>query len=79
MAQPSIPQKGHALTPEACDKTDPEVLHVSGLALHGGYPETKFEAGIVKTIKWYLNHQDWVEEVTSGDYQKYYERMYGKR
>ena len=45
----------------------------------GWYPETKFEDGIVKTIKWYLNHQDWVEEVTSGDYQKYYERMYGKR
>ena len=40
----------------------------------GWYPETKFEVGIVKTIEWYLNNQDWVEEVTSGDYQKYYER-----
>ena len=39
----------------------------------GWYPETKFEVGIVKTIEWYLNNQDWVEEVTSGDYQKYYE------
>ncbi|MDL2212972.1 dTDP-glucose 4,6-dehydratase [Bacteroides sp. OttesenSCG-928-J23] len=45
----------------------------------GWYPETKFETGIVKTIEWYLNHQDWVQEVTSGDYQNYYERMYGKR
>ena len=34
---------------------------------------------IVKTIEWYLNNQPWVEEVTSGDYQKYYEQMYGGR
>lgn len=45
----------------------------------GWYPETKFEVGIVKTIEWYLNNQDWVEEVTTGDYQNYYERIYGKR
>jgi dTDP-glucose 4,6-dehydratase len=45
----------------------------------GWYPETKFEEGIVKTIRWYLENQDWVEEVTSGDYQKYYEQMYGNR
>ena len=45
----------------------------------GWYPETKFEDGIVKTIRWYLENQDWVEEVTSGDYQKYYEQMYGGR
>ena len=45
----------------------------------GWYPETNFETGIVKTIRWYLENQDWVEEVTSGDYQKYYEQMYGKR
>ena len=44
----------------------------------GWYPETKFESGIVRTIEWYLNNQKWVEEVTSGDYQKYYEKMYGK-
>ena len=44
----------------------------------GWYPETKFEVGIVKTIEWYLNNQSWVEEVTSGDYQGYYEKMYGK-
>jgi len=45
----------------------------------GWYPETKFEDGIVKTIRWYLENQDWVEEVTSGDYQRYYEEMYGER
>lgn len=45
----------------------------------GWYPETKFEEGIVKTIRWYLENQDWVDEVTSGDYQKYYQEMYGKR
>ncbi|MDR1611114.1 MAG: dTDP-glucose 4,6-dehydratase [Candidatus Symbiothrix sp.] len=45
----------------------------------GWYPETKFADGIVKTIRWYLENQDWVEEVTSGDYQKYYEQMYGNR
>ena len=45
----------------------------------GWTPETKFEDGIVKTIRWYLENQDWVEEVTSGDYQKYYDQMYGNR
>lgn len=45
----------------------------------GWYPETTFEVGIVKTIEWNLSNQKWVEEVTSGDYQKYYDRMYGNR
>ena len=45
----------------------------------GWYPETKFADGIVKTIKWNLENQDWVKEVTSGDYQKYYEQMYSNR
>lgn len=45
----------------------------------GWYPETTFEVGIVKTIEWNLRNQRWVEEVTSGDYQKYYDRMYGNR
>lgn len=42
-------------------------------------PETSFDKGIVKTIYWYLDNQEWVEEVTSGDYMKYYEQMYGNR
>ena len=45
----------------------------------GWYPETPFAEGIVKTIRWNLEHQDWIREVTSGDYQKYYEQMYGNR
>ena len=45
----------------------------------GWQPETMFAEGIVKTIEWYLNNQDWVNQVTSGDYQTYYERMYSGR
>ena len=45
----------------------------------GWFPETMFAEGIVKTIKWNLENQSWIEEVTSGDYQKYYENMYGNR
>ena len=45
----------------------------------GWYPETKFADGIVKTIKWNLENQDWIKDVTSGDYQKYYDQMYGNR
>ena len=45
----------------------------------GWLPETTFDKGIVKTIYWYLDNQTWVEEVTSGDYMKYYEQMYGNR
>ena len=45
----------------------------------GWQPETMFAEGIVKTIRWNLEHQGWVNEVTSGDYQKYYEQMYGNR
>ena len=42
----------------------------------GWYPETDFETGIRKTVKWYLDNQEWINEVISGDYQKYYEEMY---
>ena len=45
----------------------------------GFYPETPFIEGIEKTIKWYLDNQEWVEEVVSGEYKKYYEEMYDKR
>lgn len=45
----------------------------------GWLPETNFDTGIVKTIYWYLDNQTWVEEVTSGDYMKYYKQMYGNR
>ena len=42
----------------------------------GWYPETPFVIGIEKTIRWYLDNQEWLESVTNGDYQKYYEVMY---
>lgn len=45
----------------------------------GWYPETRFTDGIVKTIRWNLENQEWIKDVTSGDYQKYYEQMYGNR
>ena len=45
----------------------------------GWYPETDFETGIRKTVKWYLENQEWVNEVVSGDYQKYYDEMYGNK
>ncbi|HHW58008.1 MAG TPA: dTDP-glucose 4,6-dehydratase [Clostridia bacterium] len=45
----------------------------------GWYPETKFEDGIKKTIEWYLQNREWLKNVTSGEYQKYYEKMYSNR
>ncbi len=45
----------------------------------GWYPETTFTVGIEKTIRWNLDHQDWVQSVTGGDYQRYYDEMYGNR
>ena len=42
----------------------------------GWYPETTFEVGIVKTIEWYLENKKWMENITSGDYVKYYNTMY---
>ena len=45
----------------------------------GWYPETPFSIGIEKTIRWYLDNQEWVKSVTSGDYQRYYEQMYHNR
>lgn len=45
----------------------------------GWYPETPFEVGIVKTIDWYLNNQEWMDHITSGDYQKYYQEMYANK
>ena len=45
----------------------------------GWLPETKFADGIKKTIDWYLKNRAWWEEIISGEYQNYYERMYGDR
>ena len=45
----------------------------------GWKPSLQFEEGIEKTVKWYLDNQAWLDNVTSGDYQKYYEDMYKGR
>ena len=45
----------------------------------GWLPETKFADGIKKTIQWYLDNRDWWENIISGEYQNYYEKMYGDR
>ncbi len=45
----------------------------------GWKPSLQFEEGISLTIDWYLNNPDWLDNVTSGNYQKYYEEMYGDR
>ena len=45
----------------------------------GWLPETKFADGIEKTIQWYLDNKEWWQEIISGEYQNYYEKMYGNR
>ena len=54
---------------------DPTFIHKE----LGWLPETKFEDGIQKTIQWYLDNRAWWERIVSGEYQSYYERMYGGR
>lgn len=51
---------------------DPEKIHRE----LGWLPETKFADGIKKTIHWYLTHQKWWEDIISGEYQNYYQKMY---
>lgn len=45
----------------------------------GWKPSLQFEEGLEKTVDWYLQNEDWVKHVTSGDYQHYYEEQYAKR
>lgn len=45
----------------------------------GWEPSLQFEEGIEKTVKWYLDNQEWVDNITSGDYEKYYDSMYANR
>ena len=45
----------------------------------GWEPSLQFEEGIERTVRWYLDNQDWLDNVTSGDYQKYYQTMYAGR
>jgi len=45
----------------------------------GWEPSLQFEEGIEKTVRWYLDNQEWLDNITSGDYEKYYEEMYKGR
>ena len=45
----------------------------------GWEPSLQFEEGIEKTVQWYLDHQEWLDNITSGEYEKYYEEMYKNR
>lgn len=64
-------RKGHDLR----YAIDPEKIH-SEL---GWLPETKFADGIQRTIKWYIENENWWKPIISGEYRNYYEKMYGKR
>ncbi len=54
---------------------DPAKIH----AELGWLPETRFEDGIKQTIKWYLDNRSWWNEIVSGEYKNYYDKMYGNR
>lgn len=54
---------------------DPTKIHTE----LGWLPETKFEDGIQKTIQWYLDNRFWWQDIISGEYQNYYQKMYGNR
>ena len=45
----------------------------------GWEPSLQFEEGIEKTAKWYLENQEWMNNITSGEYEKYYDEMYKNR
>lgn len=45
----------------------------------GWEPSLQFEEGIEKTVRWYLDHQEWMDNITSGDYERYYDEMYKNR
>ena len=45
----------------------------------GWEPSLQFEEGLERTVDWYLENSEWMERVTSGAYQSYYEQQYGKR
>ncbi len=62
-------RKGHDLR----YAIDPTKIHTE----LGWLPETKFSDGIKKTIKWYLENRKWWEDIISGEYKNYYEKMYG--
>ncbi len=78
----------------ALDKSEDLIVHVADRKGHdmryaidptkihnelGWLPETAFKDGIKRTIQWYLDNKGWWENIVSGEYQNYYEKMYGKK
>jgi dTDP-glucose 4,6-dehydratase len=49
------------------------------LPTEGRRPSLQFEEGIEKTVRWYLDNQEWMDNITSGEYEKYYEEQYKDR
>ncbi len=45
----------------------------------GWEPSLQFEEGIEKTVRWYLANQEWMDDITSGEYERYYQEMYTGR
>ncbi len=45
----------------------------------GWEPSLQFEEDIEKTVRWYLDNQEWMDNITSGEYEKYYEEMYKEK
>ena len=45
----------------------------------GWEPSLQFEEGIERTVRWYLDNQAWLDNITSGEYENYYANMYGSR
>lgn len=64
-------RKGHDLR----YAIDPTKIHEE----LGWLPETKFDAGIVKTVQWYIDNKDWWQDIINGEYKNYYQEMYGER
>lgn len=75
--------KPESLITHVCDRKGHDMRYaIDPTKIHnelGWLPETKFEDGIKKTIKWYLDNREWWETIISGEYQNYYERMYTNR
>ena len=58
---------------------NPQIRHSVNPLMLGWEPSLQFEKGIELTVRWYLENEEWLENVTSGDYQAYYEKMYANR
>ena len=75
--------KPESLITYVTDRKGPDMRYaIDPTKIHnelGWLPETKFADGIKKTIKWYLENKKWWQDIISGEYQNYYEKMYGNR